>query len=160
MVIRWSIDGKAETYAWQHEQLTPNGHLEIEEQRADPGGAVRRTIVRTGQRPLRAAHRFKPGPAFVASPVESIIEGWVARGEAEQACVSMSSRQGQGTHTVLLRRLEPTRDEPDGPRLYRVLAQDDYAPAGVVLTFDDNQAAIVREASARYTLERITADEP
>jgi hypothetical protein len=128
----WTLDSRAETYQWQADLSIGPSRFQISEQRAQATGSVRREILIDE----RERHRFDftPGPSFVPPPAEDIIKGWVARREAPQAVVEMSSALGPGTHTVWLRHLAPDGQYP------RVLVQDDYWPVGSIEAYDDARA--------------------
>ncbi len=146
--IQWTVDGHAQSYRWQADLYNGRNQLAIIEQRAKPSDPVRRQIIIDERE--RHARSFQPGPGFVPPPVESIIEGWVARGEVTAAIVETSSILGLGTHTVLLRSLPPDDGFP------RVLVQSDFWPQGAILAFDDARAETHYELypSATYWRER------
>lgn len=135
--LAWTIDGRADTYQWQADVFLDAVPARIVEQRARTGGDVSRQVF-LAERP-RARWEFTPGPAFVPPPVDSVVEGWVARLESGVALVEASSMLGSGTHSVLLRSL------PSNDQFERVLVQHDYSPAGVIRVFDDARAEVEEE---------------
>ncbi len=145
--IRWTVSGHAAPYDWRADYAVQSPLERLWERRRDAQGDVVRDVTFKGREAM--SFRYRPGAAFVPPPLEEIIAGWVARDETGTALIEVSSRLGPGTHTQLLRRLPPSENFP------RVLVQDDYWPAGVILTFDDDQAETQREVSATATYERI-----
>ncbi len=129
--IRWRIDGHAQTYDWQWEFEYETLPVRITEQRRTAEGDVVRTVAIRGRQP--ATWTYRSGSNFVPPPTESILAGWVARGEADAALIAVSSLFGPGVHTELLRRLPPDGSYP------RVLVQQDYRPLGSIQAYDDDR---------------------
>jgi hypothetical protein len=135
--VTWTVDGRAGAYRWQGDFFIAQEPVQVVEQRGQPTGAVTRQILTSDG----ARHRwsFTPGDAFVPPPVESIINGWVARNQVPVALVETSVTLGPGTCSVLLRSLPP-----DGA-FRRVLVQEDYWPLGLIEAYDDAHAELEYE---------------
>lgn len=124
-----------------YEQNSPRPvHLVISESRvseADGGGPLRRT-VRDGAR-QSVSYSLTPSAQFVAPPLESVAEAWVAGQDGGAWIIEVSNLEGRGLSTRLLRALP--RDER-GRR--RVLLSEDYYPRSRIVTIDeDGEAARV-----------------
>ncbi len=130
--IIWTTDRQADAYKWQADFLYGSSSVRVVEQRSRPGGSVTRQVW-VDER-LERRWTFNPGPTFVAPPAESIIKGWVARGEPQTILIEVSTPVGPATHTLLLRHLPPDGDYP------RVLVQQDYWPLGSIEAYDDARA--------------------
>lgn len=127
----WSLDGGAQAYEWQSDFYLGQEQVYVRERRITPDGPVTRTLQIDDTPPRRTS--FTPGPAFVPPPAETVVEGWVARGEAPAALVERSAPFGTGTHTALLRHLPPEGDRT------RVLIQLDFWPLGQIEVFDETR---------------------
>lgn len=135
--VTWNVDGRAGAYRWQGDFFIAQEPVQVVEQRAQPTGPVTRQILTSDG----ARHRwsFTPGDTFVPPPVESIINGWVARSQAPFVLVETSVTLGPGTCSVLLQPLPP-----DGA-FRRVLLQEDYWPLGLIQAYDDAHAELEYE---------------
>ena len=134
--LAWTLSGQAATYQWQADFFsgTPAARVtvQVREQRTLAGGPViRRLLVDEGE---QLHWTFTPGPAFVPPPVESIVQGWVARDEIAAALIDASTGLGTATHSELLRHLPPDGQYP------RVLIQQDFWPLGAIEAYDDARA--------------------
>ncbi len=146
--ISWTLDGMAAAYRWQADFYYGQLPVRVIEQRADPTAEVVRQVFVEQRREQRWS--FRPGDLFVPPPAESIIKGWVARGDAPAAALMVvSTPLGPGVHSVLLRRLAP-----DGP-YPRVLVQQDFWPFGAIEAFDDARAETHGEVYPTATYIRI-----
>lgn len=147
--ISWTLDGLAGAFRWQVDFFHGQLPIRVIEQRSDPAAEVVRQIFVEQRREQRWG--FQPGESFVPPPAESIIKGWVARGDTRAAAlIDASTLLGPGAHSVLLRRLPA-----DGPHP-RVLVQTDYWPFGSIETFDDARAETdtVEYPTAKYVRVR------
>lgn len=147
-ISKWSIDGHAAAYEYASEFPSAYGRTRIVEQRR-VGGEVHRTLTVEGQAPLRWT--FRPGELFTPPPTETIITGWVARGEAERAIFEASSVSGPSVHTELARRLAPDAGFP------RVLLLRDYDPRGSIVAYNDDLATVEYEIAPGYNYHRAEA---
>lgn len=92
---------------------------------------------------------FRPGPAFVCPPIESLAEAWAARHSKSAMIVEAGTLLGTGTHSRLLSPLPPENGYG------RVLLQADYNPTGVILAFDEDDEVLYElSPTARY--ERVS----
>ncbi len=145
--LRWQLDGQATAYSFLLKQTYQFTEQEILEARPARSDRVERTL--RIDRESVGPFQYTIGPAFVALPAESLIQGWVARGEPARAVVECTSLFGPATHQVLLQRLEPEGDRP------RLLLLHDFMPFGEVLTFDDAAAETLVERAPGMRTERI-----
>jgi hypothetical protein len=130
--VDWTLAGDAVAYTWQTWQILGGPEVEITEQRESAASPVLRRFRLDDRRSWTWS--FTPGANFVPPPAEPVVQGWVARGEADAALFEMSTQRGRATHGELMRRLAP-----EGAYL-RVLVQLDYLPEGVVILFDEARA--------------------
>jgi hypothetical protein len=143
----WTIDGHALGYTFKTTLHVGDGHpLTSTDNRSAASDVIRRTIDINEVR--RWDGTFRPGPAFVCPPVESLAEAWVARQSEGVWLVDVATVFGHGSHTRLLRPLPPQSGNT------RALVLDDYRPQGVLVAFDGNgESQYEVEPGARY--ERI-----
>lgn len=148
---QWSIDGKAECYDFEATFYLGAIPVRVRERRTTPDGPVVRLVrVEDGRTPDRKTS-FSPGPTFVSPAVETVIEGWIARGDHGPCLIEVSLVIGSGTATRLLRPLarDPETNQP------RVLVQTDYWPIGGVLAFDENDGETAYEIYPGALYERV-----
>jgi hypothetical protein len=160
---RWTLDERAAEYQLtlemgREDPLLPgvhglSGEWTIREALTDGPSRVRREVLRGGQ--IVSETTFDPGPAFIPPPVEEIAESLVAAGAAGTVLVQVSNVLGTGSNPRLLRRLEP-----DAAGRARVLRVDDYAPLGVVLTFDADHRAVDRVVEGLVVSQFDTSERP
>jgi hypothetical protein len=148
----WFVDARGVAYHWQQALKYDELELSISERRR-PGETSATQVLRVADRAAREVTpqrwTFSPGDLHVPPPLESCLEGWVARGEAAEALYEVSSRFGGGTHTVLLRQLPIDGAYP------RVLVLDDFYPAGIIVAFDDDLGEPVYQESTVHRYRRI-----
>ncbi len=149
----WQIDGRAASFEYQCERLVrpllgaePIRALSRETRAREGDEIVRQIILEDGR---RDSLKFAADAGYVCPPVEPLIAGWVARGEAEAVLVRASTPLGAGSHTLLFIRLPRANDR------WRALALRDYDPRGVRLTFDPSMEVAVEETpDERFELAR------
>lgn len=128
----WSVDGVGLGYELTFQTQTLHGsrlrRSVVQEQRRRGANRVIRTIVE-GARTSETV--FETGDNFVAPPLETIAESWVAQRTDGHWLFQGSLLEGEGAYTRLLRPLGP-----DAEGNTRVLAMDDYYPRGSVLAYD------------------------
>ncbi|MGE0480303.1 MAG: hypothetical protein AB7Q17_07510 [Phycisphaerae bacterium] len=148
-IERWDIDGRGVGYGLRWDGAFGGSAnpalLRVRERRLASGATVARELD------LNARHwklEFSPGPAFVASPLESLAHAWAAHQSSDVLLLEISTRAGAGSATQLLRPM-PAGDGGAA----RLFVQLDYWPLGVSMTFDDDYE-LIRYETGLYRLAR------
>ncbi|MBK8913976.1 MAG: hypothetical protein IPM64_05105 [Phycisphaerales bacterium] len=140
-LLQWTVDGTGVGYSADWElDFGPPGmtrRIEVRERRGAEGGAVKRTLSARG---ARGDLSFRPGPAFVPPPIESLIPLYVHSKAAGSAWLfEVSAPLCDSTRFVLFSALGE-----DGSGASRVLLQDDVAPEGVIFEVREGVMTAIR----------------
>jgi hypothetical protein len=145
--IVWTIDGHAQAYRWEQSFFRGSSALQSIELRGEEGADVIRQMFVDERREQR--WKITPTATFIPPPAESIIKGWIARGDMGAAIVSVASLAGPNMHTVLLRPLPAQSSHP------RVLVQQDFWPLGGIEEYDDARGETYQETYPNATYRRV-----
>ena len=149
----WQLDGTGGAYECRVQRGLDARRRPQSEAVVEARSANAPFIVRPHATGDMTAVRVRVSAGFIPPPLGTLAQGWVAQQPDGVWLVEASQMHGTSTVGELLTPLEP-----DGDGHFRVLAQEDHWPRGVLLTFDD-ELTLVSQVERGIRFQHVSADQ-